>query len=953
MAEEFVDSSARSMNSDRWRRITGIFHLALAQPAERRAEFVDDICAGDTGLREQVEQLLSAHSLAGAFGETPVEPALAFRFPSGATLGTYRIAGLLGAGGMGEVYRARDSRLGRDVALKVLHPHLLADRRHEERFVHEARAIAAINHPHIVTMYAVEHCDGQSFLAMELVEGQTLANLIPPTGLPLEHVLDIAIALTDAIAAAHDKGIVHRDLKPGNVMIDVNGRVKVLDFGLARFRDEAASGGAPGASDGAILPSQVGLIGTPAYMSPEQARGGPVDRRSDLFSFGIVLFEMLTGMRPFDGESPAAVLAAVVHDTAPSVDSINPRVPRGLAVIVQRLLLKNPTVRFQSAKEVHDAIENVRDQQAGRAAPWRGRNSASRIAAIAAAAVLAGITLWVRDGAMRVASVAHVSQLTSDEGVEEQPRLSADGRSVLYTKGGNIFVRQTEGGEPINLTVGIKGDAEDAAYSPDGRLIAFALSGTVDGANDGIWLMDASGASRRRLTRSGFAPSWAPDGAEIAYTTEPSYPFVRSGPSRLLIVKVATGAIRTVVGEGDAMQPAFSPDGRRLVYWRMWNAGRPVVQRDIWTTPVHGGTPTRITDDEFADWGAIWSPDGRYIYFCSDRSGSRSIWRVPVDQQSGGVLGPPEPVPTAARTVTVSFAADSRRFAYGTLDNYANIQMLAFDPESETIRGEPVPITSGTLAWGNVDVAPDGRLVSWSMWRQEDIYVAAGDGSGMLPLVPDPANDRSPRWSPDGSRIAFSSMKSDSGMYEIYTMRRDGTDLKRVTFLDGRTAAFYPVWSPDGNRLAFTTGAKGGPLTYLVDLAKPWSIDSLEPLPAPPGDLSANYRAQSWSPDGRFLVAYSERGAGLIVYTVGTGAVRRVASSGAGPRWLRDSRRVLYVDRGRLALLDTETGRSQVLFSIAGEVIISPAITGDERTIYFVRLKNEGDIWLATLSSKP
>jgi tricorn protease-like protein len=343
--------------------------------------------------------------------------------------------------------------------------------------------------------------------------------------------------------------------------------------------------------------------------------------------------------------------------------------------------------------------------------------------------------------------------------------------------------------------------------------------------------------------------------------------------------------------------------------------------------------------------------DGR-CYFCSDRSGSWNMWRVAVDEATGGVLGKPEPVPTPARTRSVSLAADGQRFVYDASDTIANIYRAAFDPISETVVSEPAAVTSGTRPWVDVDVAADGRLPFVANVRGRGIYVSDGDGARLSALAPDAAPSQLPRWSPDGAWIAFASLKNGDGNFEIFITRADGSQLRRMTFFGRSVAGLIPLWSPGGRRLAVTTGPAGGTRTYLIDVGEPWTR-ALKAWLTPPGDHPASeYRPWSWSRDGRSIIAYSWRGAGMIVYSADTTTARRASATGVKPRWMSDSRRVIYVDAGKLFLLDVESGRSHELYGIAGELIADPAISPDDRTIYFVRQREESDIWMGTLAMK-
>jgi len=366
------------MTPEMWQRVRDVLHEALALAPEQRRIFLDHTCASDKSLRWEVESLLSAgHKVCSRFLESP--PAMHTALARGSWVGSYEILSLLGAGGMGEVYRARDSKLGREVALKVLPPEMATDPDRLKRFRREARAVAALNHPHIVTIYSVEETEDSHFLTMELVEGIPLSQLIPSEGLPVDRFLELAISLVDALAAAHEKGIVHRDLKPANIMVDKRGRAKILDFGLAKVGGAADGIDQPGSWERTTLgisvetQTQFGtVIGTLPYMSPEQVLGRSVGPRSDLFSLGAVLYEMTVGQPPFHGDEPAVLVSSILEASPLPITQLRADVPLGLEKILEKCLTKDPNDRYASARELLEAIQSLRHKITFGQQPTRG-----------------------------------------------------------------------------------------------------------------------------------------------------------------------------------------------------------------------------------------------------------------------------------------------------------------------------------------------------------------------------------------------------------------------------------------------------------------------------------------------------------------------------------------------------------------------------------------------------
>jgi TolB-like protein/Flp pilus assembly protein TadD len=343
-----------AISPERWQEVEAIYHAALDRSKADRGPFLREACRGDQALLDEVESLLGFDSRGAKLLEQPAAVNAAARpaLTPGRRLGAYEILGLLGAGGMGEVYRATDTRLGREVALKVLPPEMASGPERLVRFQREAKALAALDHPGIVTVHSVEEADGVHFLTMQLVEGQPLDKIIPEGGMPVDQLATVGTGLAEALIAAHERGIVHRDLKPGNAMLTDTGRVKVLDFGLAK-----TAGAFSGEATDPTLQTREGLVlGTMPYMSPEQVSGRPVDHRTDIFSLGVMLYELASGRRPFAGESPVELGSAILRDTPPDLTTLRPGLPHGLTRVISRCLEKDPAARFPSMRDVHDAM---------------------------------------------------------------------------------------------------------------------------------------------------------------------------------------------------------------------------------------------------------------------------------------------------------------------------------------------------------------------------------------------------------------------------------------------------------------------------------------------------------------------------------------------------------------------------------------------------------------------
>ena len=492
------------------------------------------------------------------------------------------------------------------------------------------------------------------------------------------------------------------------------------------------------------LTSPGAAIGTVSYMSPEQVRGKDLDARSDLFSFGVVLYEMATGVMPFRGDTSGVVFEAILNRAPTPPVRLNAELPARLQEIVDKALEKDRNLRYQHASELRADLQRLRrDTDSGRSAAvsaavepsttgsvaqvprsasgpsaavtprfWRSRRGWALVLFAAAIAAGAAVTLLrLRGEAPPLRSPSadvSLTQLTTDPGVETQPSLSPDAKMLVYVGRAaghaHIYLLRVGGQNPIDLTKDSKDDNSEPAFSPDGERIAFRSE--RDGG--GIFVMGATGESVNRLTDFGYNPAWSPDGSEIVCATRSGDDLgSRTGVSQLWRINVATGEKRKV-SEGDAVQASWSPHGHRIAYWALPKGGS---QRDIWTIPAGGGPPVAVTADAAVDWNPVWSPDGRSLYFGSDRGGSMNLWRVEVDETSGKVLGPPEPLTAggAGMRGPMSVSADGRRIAYTERTDTSNIERIRFDREKEAGAGPPEPVTRGTLQVMYMDLSPDGE----------------------------------------------------------------------------------------------------------------------------------------------------------------------------------------------------------------------------------------------------
>jgi eukaryotic-like serine/threonine-protein kinase len=879
---------------------------------------------------------------------------------TGTRLGPYEIVGPLGAGGMGEVYRARDPKLGRDVAIKVL-PESLRERPDAlERFEREARSVAALSHPNILAIFELGSAEGRSYAVTELLEGETLRARLAKGALGARKAVEIGAQIATGLAAAHDKGVVHRDVKPENVFLTQDGGVKLLDFGLARL-DAIAPAGDETSSPTQLRRTDAGTVmGTVGYMSPEQARGALADHRSDIFSLGVVLYEMLSGRRAFQRDTAAETMTAILREEPPELGAPGAGVSPALDQIVRHCLEKRPEERFQSARDLAFDLQAFSGSVSGaRGVPARATGSGRRVlavlSALAAGAVLFAAGRLSSRAAAPAASAARAASyvaLTDEPGVEGRPSLAPDGKSFVYVSsaGGksDIYLRRVGGRNPVKLTADSSADDLQPAFSPDGEKIAFRS----EREGGGIFVMDSTGESVRRVSDTGYTPAWSPDGKEIVVSTNTFiYPTDMAGSGGTLnAIDLRTGASRAITSQGSAQSPRWSPHGTRIAYWGL---RRQSGQRDIWTVRADGSEAAdgglEVTNDAALDWAPAWSADGTKLYFASDRGGSMNLWRVAIDEASGRVLGPPEPLTTPANwSGAFSLSRDDKRIAFETLDWRSTLLRAPFDPVAEKVVGQPVPILRSTQPMRDHEISPDGEQVAFTRaGTREDLFVARIDGSQYRRLTDDVFRDRGPTWSPDGKRIAFYSDRG--GDYEIWTIHPDGSGLEPLTA--GALSPNFPTWSPDGRKLAFSSTRSSG---MIVDATQAAPVSKGETLPAPSD--AEFFWPYAWSASGRLagiIMLKDGRTSGIEVYSLETGTAelfREAASTSfRNVRWLSDGQRLLTRTPRGVQLFDTRTRRTKLLIEIGGYMIgRSFSTTRDDRFITYTETAAEGDIWLAT-----
>ena len=879
---------------EQWHRVKEVFEAALGRAPEERAAYLDQACAGDDSLCKEVESLLSSYDEESSFLETPAAALAAQSLVSeesaalvGQQLGHYKIVREIGRGGMGVVYLAQDVSLVRPVALKLLPKHLTSDPNRLRRFEREARAASALNHHNILTIYEIANVDGLHFIATEFIDGVTLRERINSKELQLSEAITIAEQIASALVAAHDAGLVHRDIKPENVMLRRDGYVKVLDFGLAKLTEQemVKSVSASAAIDG--TKTDTGVMGTAGYMSPEQARGESVDHRSDIFSLGVLIYEMVTGQMPFEAKKAADVIVPIPEQEPLPLAHYLPEAPAELQLIVNKALRTNKEARYQTIAELLGDLKSVSSARTA-----KSRFTTRRLSLLAAAlALMIGGPIWFyasRHPATATLPPMKYVSFTSFAGFEGNPAFSPDGNQIAFDWSGekndnpHIYVMPIGSQKPLRLTTDPATDYEPK-WSPDGRQIAFIR---VSESEIAIYTVPALGGPDRKLLSLGakadwgaWVPDldWSPDGKYIACVEKRS----SQPPFNIFLFSPETGERRALTTPaapllGDFL-PAFSPDSRTVAFVRSTSD----VSRDLYLVSVTGGEPRRLTFDNVPLNSTAWTADGREIIFSSTREGGDfGLWRI---SASGGT---PERLAVGGHYVPgASVSRQRNRLAYVQWSGDFNIYRIDVS-DSTRPTSPPIKLTSST------------RL------------------------------DLNPQYSPDGKRIVFQSDRS--GSYEIWTCNSDGANPVQMTSLN--KIAGTPRWSPDGQQIAFDLYPEGRGDIYVIsaggDLQRPIVTgDSEDHLP-------------SWSIDGRWIYFASDRTGESQVWKVPAegGKAVQVTKQGGGVAFESpDGRYVYYVKDSAPGIwrVPVDGGEEiQVFDSFKSELFSDWAVVSDG--IYFI-----------------
>jgi eukaryotic-like serine/threonine-protein kinase len=997
------------MTPERWQQVKEIFSSAIQCEPAQRSSFLAKACGGDEALLKEIESLVAAHERDGSFISAPAYEAAAewlvdekAELKPGQKIASYEIVSFISRGGMGEVYLAQDRRLSRKVALKILPVSFTRDVDRLRRFEQEARAASALNHPNIITIYEILKANSTHVLATEFVEGETLRQRLSHTALNLNQSLQIAIQVADALAAAHQAGIVHRDIKPENIMLRPDGYVKVLDFGLAKLAEQTSSAVPAEALTKQVRTGSGMVLGTAGYMSPEQARGKTVDARSDIFSLGAVIYEMATQQRPFDGETPSDMLAAILKTDPPPVAKLAPDTPPELTRIVSKALRKDREERYQVVKDLLLDLKSLAQElefqqrlkqtsqpdqmlavgdQSSTASPDRVAQRTDELAAGAPTAIsktglssMIGGRRWPTFAIIAVIAIGalfglyelvsklakkaaapppvagNIARITAWSGLDTQPTLSPDGNSVAYASNHNgsfeIFVKQlTPGGREVQLT----SDGQEnfqPAWAPDGQRIAYFSK-----KHGGIWLVPTMGGAPRQLTEFGAGPKWSHDGTLIAFNSD-SNPDLGSGnvgSSTIWIVPGQGGTPKqiTQVGkpEGGHVSAAWSPDGRRIVFVSL-----NFSSQLLWSISINGDDLKQLTAREVGKAGyPVFSPDGRGLYFAM---GPVVSW-LPMSPESGAPSGAPVQVTDVGASVisTLTLSADGQKMAYSVQTLTSNIWSVPVSLKTNEATGSPQALTNQTGTRNNQPAfSPDGRKLAFMEYLRgagADIWVADADGKNPVQLTANPRN-LVPNWFPDGDQIAFVALRD--GHWSVWA-----TSLKNrrehLLFDLGRDIQ-YARLSPDGKSIAFNASDKGVINVWTVPVSggQPKQLTFDNELAGFP----------CWSPDGKFISYQLKRGDDTYLMVMPSAGGESIQlTSGHGRSWpydfSPDGDKVLFAgDRNGVWNVwwisrSSKAQKQLTNYTKPNSFVRYPAWSPSGNQIAYEYAETAGNIWLVAL----
>jgi eukaryotic-like serine/threonine-protein kinase len=888
----------------RWRQIENLYNKALALDARQRSAFLREACGGDEDLQHELERLLEEDPQ-GSFLEKPALWEIAHEFaataePSwiGRQIGNYQFVSLVGAGGMGEVYRARDLQLKREVAVKILPEEFSHDPERVSRFQREAQLLASLNHPNIAAIYDLEEADGRRFLILELVEGETLADRIKRGPIPVEEALKIGIQIAEALEAAHEKNVIHRDLKPANIKVTAEGTVKVLDFGLAKLMGPADDGAPSLSNSPTLMTSMPGtILGTAAYMSPEQATGKEADRTSDVWAYGCVLYEMLSGHCAFPGDSVGEVLASVLK-TEPDWQRLPADVPEVIKRLLRRCLRKDQKRRLRDIRDARLEIDEAQDEpvKAVSGAPELSRRH-ERLAWLSALALVAVtgavVALWRSSAAPSTTPPPEMRVEISAPPTTDPTSLaiSPDGQTLAFVATfegqSHLWLRpfSAVSAHPLPETDG----AAFPFWSPDSQSVAFFANGQLRQA--GI-----AGGVPKTLANApgGIGGTWSRNGVILFSTL--GTPILRI-PDRGGDPRPAT---RLGAQQGAHYLPQFLPDGRHFLYWAP--SGRE--PHGVYVGQLDGSETLRLLD---ADFPAVYSPTDHLLFV---RQGALLAQRF--DRTRLALAGTPFPVAEQVTSSALGLRMSVSTSAAGPIAYRSGLagggvrQLTWFDRSGHQLGGVGAPFPSTQLSPA---LSPDGRRIA--LYRRVngnlDVWLLDVERGVPTRFTFNSGDEGPPLWSRDGSRIVFNSNRKD--VLDLYQKSASGAAGDEALLLQDAQNKIVSDWSPDGRFLLYQSV---DPIQNLDIWALPLDGDK-KPFPVVQTEFEEH--GGQFSGDGRWIAYVSIKSGRYEVYVrpfLRTGDEIRISTDGGDQvRWRPDGKELFYIARdGQLVAVPIRPGSS-------------------------------------------
>lgn len=920
----------------------------------------------------------------------------------------YTLTKFIARGGMGEVFLAVDDNLQREVAVKLLYIHNKDDER-RLRFMTEARSIASLNHPNVVIIYSVgeylQHSNGEidsiPYIAMEFIDGEPLQNFIESRRLSLHDKVSIAIQIAEGLAAAHQRKIVHRDIKPSNVMVTYDGRIKILDFGLSKLILDST----PDASTQIKQTGEGTILGTIDYLSPEQAMGKKIDTRSDIFSLGIVLFQMFTGRHPYPGTNSVEVIAKIVTQE-PIPWPENNTTPETLRKIILQCLRKDPDERFPSVEDLIDALEEFKTSLPPE--PRKSRKINREMMEVVVADPLSNPSLavcmteelrrsttteqaqpesitivrqdppyWKMLAILSLVLLAVSSvyfwrssltplpppekrpinnlQITSSSGLDFYPAFSPDGKWIAYSSDRNgsfeIYIKQLgTSGREIQVTSD-GGQNFQPAWSPDGETLAYHSK-----AKGGVWIVPAFGGTvGRQLTEFGSTPAWSPDGKQLAFQSDglidlAANSFSALPPSTIWTISTQGSELKQITKQGTPGgghgRPVWSPDGKWIVF-----STYDRVTSDVWIVSLDGAQLNEIEHNIRYGYDPIFSPDGRFIYYCGiDNKSTYGIWKIPFSSESGKQTDKATEVASLGLgpIKQIAISADGKRLAYSAMTLTSNLWVQPLN-KSGAPEGRPTPLTRDTGRNTRPVYSPDGKHLAFTRWKagvNEDVWIMDPEGKNPLQITTDYEVDTNPDWFPDNSRIGFLSRRGGSQRYWLVNLK---TGREEMIF-DPQESIDFARLSPDGTRIAYNSRKAGETINlWVADIAskKTWQLTFDKELMGFP----------CWSPDSRIIAFEVKRGENIHLAVIPADGgdskqLTRVAGQHWPYGWSSDNDRILFAGLRNgfwnIWWISVSTGKEMQLtkYENLNAYVRYPSWSPKGDRIIYEYVETTGNIWM-------